>query len=800
MLTSFVTTAVRQLYKNASYTLLNVAGLSIGLACFSLVALWVKEQVSYDRFHANADRIFRVANTFTDESGSFQQAVTPLPLANALVDDLPEVEQAVRIDRNDAVVEVGEKQFSEDNILVVDPSFFDIFSFRVKSGDAETALNEPYSVMLSESMARKYFGDENPLGKSLKIFLFDRGGAGAEYKVTGIMRDCPHNSHVRYNFLVSFKTFETYFPEDMDEWLSNGYYTYFLVKPGADTKALEQKLKTFLDKYIGEEMARYRIHWEYFMQPFTDIHLHSKLRYELSATGSINHVIVFGSVGLIVLLLAGINYVNLATAFSTERFREVGVRKVMGAHKRQLIGQHLMESWLLAMVSLPVALVWIELGRPFFESVTGEPIRGLYSLLALGTLVLITSGVGLLAGLYPAFVLSSLNTVSVLKGKLARGSSALLMRKTLVVLQYAVTIVLLVGILVVHFQMRFIREKDLGFNKENLLVLRVNGSRAVMSGYEGFAHEVLAQPDIAHIARSSTSLAGGLGNSGASARTADGEVVNSTVFRMFVDHNFIPAYDIRLLAGRNFMSGVAFDSTKAFIVNRATAQLYGYRDPLDMIGLDFRFNGTDGTIIGVVEDFHYNSLQQQIQPTCMMLTRSSFSRISVRISGNTREMIDVITDAWRRHFPESLLSYTFAEEQLAQQYQAEQRFSRIFMGFSVLSMIIACLGLFALVSFSVDRRTKEIGMRKVLGASTRGIVAMISREFLALILIAGIVGAPVGYYVMRKWLDGFAYRVNLELWMFTLAAGIALLIALLTVSVKSFRAALANPVDALRNE
>ena len=791
--------AVRHLAKNRSYAALNILGLSIGLACFTLIALWVKDELSYDRFHAKTDRIYRVANLFKDESGQFEQAVTPVPLAPALLNDLPEVEDAVRIDPNGAIVELDDKQFVEDDILAVDPSFFGLFDFKLLRGTAK-ALSEPYSVVITQGMARKYFGERDPIGKSLRIFLFDPDGIGAEYKITGIIEDCPANSHFNYNFLVSFKTLERYNPDAASSWYNNGYYTYMPVKPDANMALLESKMSTFLEKYIGKEMKQYKVAWTYFLQPLATIHLNSNIRYEIKPTSSVSNVVIFASIGFIVLLLACINYINLATAYAKDRLKEVGVRKVMGALKNQLIGQHLMESWLLAMLSLIVGVTIIEIVRPLFESLTGRQVEGLYEWKTLITLVGITSLAGLLSGIYPALAVSSFRTVHILKGHYQTGNSGVWLRKALVVLQYSITIVLITGILVVQLQLQFINNKDLGFNEENLLIVNVNGSADVIRGFGGFRQEMEANPDITGIARSNTMITGGLGNSGALGIDASGKTVNATVFRMRVDHNYLETYGMKLLAGRNFDLTSASDSAGGFIINEATTRLYGYDDPADMVGTKFHFNGNDGQIIGVVADFHYNSLQQKIEPTCMYLLDGHFSRIAIRMQGNIHTQIKTVSSAWKKHFPESLLEYSFAEDTVEGQYQAERRFSRIFSVFSVISLAIACLGLFSLVSYSVQGRTKEIGIRKVLGASVSTIVAMISREFLVLIIVACIIAVPIGYYFMDKWLESFAYHIVLEFWVFILAGITALLIAMFTISLKSIRSALANPVDSLRNE
>lgn len=802
MLRNYLTSSIRHLLKNKGYSILNAIGLSVGLACFTLIGLWVKSELSYDRFHANADRTYRVAGIFTDESGKFDQAVTPPPLGPTLISDFPEIEESLRIDKNDATVQLGEKQFIEDDILLADPSFFRIFSFRLKSGDAKSALTEPYAIVLSESMARKYFGEADPIGQSLKIFLYDPDGMGEEYKITGIVEDCPVNSQLHYNFLVSFKTLEVNEPEALQGygWYNNGYYTYLMLKQGGDPKSLEAKFPQMLEKYMGVTNRKWKVSYDYFLQPLSDIHLRSHLRYEIEATSSISYVVIFGTIGLIVLLLACINYVNLSTAFASDRFKEVGVRKVMGAFKKQLIAQYLTESWLIALASLTFAFVWIEVSRSLFENLTGKPVLGLYEMPTLVTLVAIATLVGLASGIYPSLMLSSFHPVNILKGQLKTGTTGVWLRKGLVIVQYSITIILVIGILVVQLQLTFIQNKDLGFDKDHLLILGVNGSQEVIKGYDAFTNDLLTRSTVSGIARSSSTLAGGLGNSVAVMEDAAGKKANATVYRIRVDHDYLDVYKMKLLAGRFFSKDISSDSTNAFIVNESTVKAYGYQDPVDAIGKSFNFGGNAGQIIGVVKDFHYSSLQYKVDPTCMFLLRNNFSRISVRFNGSLQESMTLVSDTWKKHFPNSVMDFKFAEDAVNSQYQAEHRFSKVFIVFSGISLAIACLGLFALVSYTVESRTKEIGIRKVLGASISNILGMLSKEFLVLIVISSCVGIPAGYFFMDRWLLDFAYRVDFHPSIFLIAGALVLGIAWATISLRSIRAATANPVDSLRNE
>jgi putative ABC transport system permease protein len=562
---------------------------------------------------------------------------------------------------------------------------------------------------------------------------------------------------------------------------------------------MQAKMPALIDTYLGAEIREHKYSFEYKIQPFTDVHLHSNLSYEIGPTGSISYVIIFGTVGIIVLLLACINYINLSTAYATERFKEVGIHKVLGAQKRQLITQYLTESWLLGITSLLIAFGWIELSRPSFEGIAETKFVGLYSLPSIGILFAIASLVGLTAGLYPAVVLSGFRPVNILKGN-AGGMSRNWLRKILVVVQFSITIILVIGIIVVQLQMRFIHNKDLGFDKRNLVVFGVHGSREVMNGYKGFVDELMQSRNIGGVARSNTTIGNGIGNSSATLDDVNGRKVSTTVYRLRCDYDYVDVYNMKLVAGRNFRVDNAADSGRAYIVNEALAKTYGYANPSDVIGKPIEYAGVDGEIIGVVKDFNFNSLQHKIEPMCMYLLTGGFSRISIRINGDARKGFEEVQATWKKHFPSSVLQYSFYEDSLAASYRAESRFSAIFLVFSIISLMIACLGLFALVSYTVERRSKEIGIRKVLGATIANILSMLSREFLILVALSSIVAIPAGYYFMNEWLTGFAYHVSLNVLMFIAAGALVLVVAWGTVSLRTFRAAAANPVQSLRSE
>lgn len=800
MIRYHLTYALRHLVKNKLYTGLNLFGLSLGLACFALIGLWVKSELSYDRFHEKSDRIYRVVSKFVDDTSVIDQAVTSPPLGPTLIKDMPEVEQALRLDPGDAVMAVGDKSFLERGIIT-DQSFLEVFDFKLLGGDRNSALKEPYSVILSQSLAEKYFGKADPVGQLVKIFSFDPDGNGTQYKVTGVIENCPDNSQFFYDYVISFKTREIYDPKVLEHsmWFNTSIYTYILLHPNADAAGVQAKLPGLIATYMGSSMREHNFHYEYTLQALTDVHLNSNLSYEIGPNGSMSYVIIFGTVGIMILLLACINYINMSTAYATERFKEVGIHKVMGALKRQLVTRYLTESWLLAVISLVIAFAWIEFSRPLFESISGTKVVGVYTIRSFGILFAIASFVGLIAGFYPSFVLSGFKPVNILKGY-AGGMSGNWLRKNLVVLQFSITIILIIGIIVVQLQMKFIHDKDLGFDKNNLIVFGVHGSPEVKNGYKGFVDELTSSPNISGVTRSNTTIGNGLGNSTAVIEDVNGKNLSTTVYPFRVDYDYIDVYNMKLLAGRNFRIDNAADSTLAFIVNEALTKSYGYSNPSDIIGKSFKYNGTVGEIIGVVKDFNFHSLQHKVEPACMHLLGGGFSRISIRINGDTRKGFDEVQAMWKKHFPTSVLQYAFYEDSLASSYRAESRFSGIFLVFSIVSLAIACLGLFSLVSYAVERRSKEIGIRKVLGASTSNILLMLSAEFLILVALSSIVAIPVGYYFMNAWLTGFAYHVSLNVFMFIAAVVLVLVIAWGTVSLRTFRAASANPVKSLRSE
>jgi putative ABC transport system permease protein len=805
MFRNFFLTGFRSLLKNKGYTILNMAGLAAGLICFAFIAAWVTDELSYDRFNAKAERIVRVAGKVTTETESFDHAVTSVPMASALKQDFPEVENTVRIDKNDAIaVRNGTKHFVEDKILLTDPSFFDVFSYKLSEGDVKTALNAPYNIILTESMAKKYFGNDDPVGKSLMILLYDSTRAGALYKITGVMPDPPSNAHFSFNFLASFKTLEHSEPTSRtaEGWGNNGYYTYLLLKNKNDINALQSKLPAFAERHIGEKMKEWKMKYDFILQPLTSIHLNSNRRYEIEPTGSSQYIFIFGTIGIFILLIAGINYMNLATARSVQRAKEVGVKKVLGAQKGQLVMQYIVEAIIVSMASLLIALLLCRLLQPMMEELTGKTISIFHLKGLLVFLVAIAFLLGLISGTYPAFFLTAYKPINVFKGSTRQTAGAVWLRKALVITQFTISVVLISGILVVNSQLSYIQHKDLGYKKDALLALKVNGSPDVVPKYESFKNSILSTPLVSGVTTSNSLLGAGLGNSGAKTVNGEGKSIVTSIYRLKVDQDYIDVHQMKMIAGRNFSKNIISD-TSSYILNEAAVKAFGWGSPENAINKPFSMGGDGGRVVGVVNDFHFNSLQHAVEPLVILprMPRNGFSQITMLIDMNKpAEAIKLIEENWKKYFPAYDLEYSFLDKKLQEQYRSEERFGKFFLYFSVLSLMIACLGLFGLTAYATQQRTKEIGVRKVLGASVRGIVTMISKDFLRLVLIAAIIAFPLAWWVMNKWLNDFAYRVHIGWWVFVIAGSIALLIALFTVSFQAIKAAIVNPMKSLRTE
>jgi len=803
MFKNYLKIARRNLLKHKAYSFINIAGLAVGLACCLLISLYVKDELSYDRYHPKADRIYKVATDARNPEKQSQFALTPAPLAETLVRDFPEVETATRLFTffGEGLVTYGEKRFTEPSIYFGDSTFFNVFGIPLLAGDMKTALARPNTVVLAQTAARKYFGEENPLGKTMAM------NNGFDVQITGVMGDIPANTHFHCDFLISLAT--TRMSRNPSFISNSNFHTYLVLREGASPQALEEKFPEALKQYASAQIATrfgqsyearlaagYETKWV--LVPITDIHLRSNREYEIEPNGNIATVYLFATIAAIVLVIACINFMNLATARSASRAKEIGIRKVIGSNRLQLLRQFLTESLLLSFLALLVALVLVELLLPTFNQLAGKQTAT--SFFANGSSIAILLGVtllvGLLAGSYPAVVLSSMRPALVLKSGSPVSASGVWIRRGLVVFQFAISVALIAGTFIVHNQVGFILNRQLGFNKEQVLV--VKRASALGQQRETFKQKLLENSSIINAA-TSTTLPGKL--YGRSTYRASGAPVENTyaMHEMYVDENFLPTLAIMLSAGRNFSREFATD-TSAVILNEAAAKLFGWNEPLGQPLTQPGDSLWRANVIGVVKDFHFESLHKQIQPL-VILHQPFYQYLSIRVrSENIAATVQAVETLWQEFAPQQPFEFSFLDQDFDAQYRAEQRTGKIFGLFAALAIFIACLGQFGLASYTIQKRTKEIGVRKVLGASVINIAGLLSKDFVKLVLAANLVAWPIAYFAMNKWLQDFAYRINIGWWVFALAGGSALLIALLTVSTQALKAALANPVEALRYE
>jgi len=787
---NYAKTALRVIRRQKVFSLINISGLTIGLTVCMLIAMWVADELGFDRFHKNADRIHRV---FRDESvtrAGSASALTSPPMAGALKADFPDVVKATRFGTwRKQLVSTGDRRFNELGFMHVDPDFFSMFSFPLRRGDPDTVFAEPYSVVLTESTAARYFGRENPLGKTLTV------NNQFDVTVTGIAADAPSDSSLTFDFLAPFELLlRENFGEDIHEnWGFNSFFTYVMLAPGAAAGDVNGKLKGYLKKHQPEDKD------DLALQPLTAIHLHSDLGHDIRGRGDIKYVWIFGALAVFVLLIAMVNFMNLATARSATRAKEVGMRKVVGAGRSQLIRQFFAESILTALLALMASLILMELLLPYFNTLSGKtllsPWRGQPGLL-LGflALALVT---GLVSGTYPALYLSSFRPLRILRGIARPSGSSLFLRKALVIFQFSLSVFLIIGTLVVSRQLSYMKNLDLGFNQEHVVHLSLHGR--LLEQYDAIRTRFLEHPDVLHVTASMALPTDIQSTPGTPEWEGKDPTARMEIKADFVDYDYIEAFDIPLVAGRSFSPEYADDMKSAFIVNEEAVHRMGLKPPV--VGRKFGFWGIEGRIIGVMKDAHFQSLHQKIEPLVFKMYRPWLRRIYIKTrSTDTAATLRSLEATWNGMNPDYPFEYRFLEEDFDDLYRAEARLGIIFRSFTVLAVLIACLGLLGLASFVVVQRTREIGIRKVLGSSTSAIVGLLNRDFLKWTLLASILAWPAAYVVMRHWLQKFAYRNDLTPGTFVLAAAVALAVALVTVSLQSLKAARANPVDSLQRE
>ncbi len=791
MLKNYFKIALRNLWRHRAFSFINIMGLTVGLTAFFLIFMYVRFELSYDAFNTKADRIYRIVADLKTPSETIHTSGPAWAVGPNIKDEFPEVESFVRVTGSSLLVRKGDIKFQEEKSMLADSALFHVFDFKMLKGNPATALKEPNSIVFTQTAAKKYFGKEDPVGQTLLLT-----GDATPSKVTGIIEDMPENSIVKADMLVSMSTRTSHSSLD-SQWGNYGNRTFVLLKPNTNPNALVAKLPAFLEKRNGDEMKKLQMFPTLLFEPLRNVYLYSTR--DGSKTGNSNNVYIFSIIAVFILVIACINFVNLTTARSAERAKEVGIRKVVGAARSQLARQFIGESILICIIAFILSVVAAGLLISPFNQLSGKIIStGLFqhpSYLLL--LLVIAIGIGVLAGIYPALVLSSFQPVKVLKGRFATGTKGILLRKGLVVAQFTISIALIIGTIVVYSQMKFMRTQDLGFNKEQKLIIDTHGDPAKNT----LRQTVAALPNI--ISTSLTGSVPGGGNPGAYSQVenkkGDMQIANLDLY--FCDFDYIPQYKIKMVAGRAFSKEMLTDTTQAMVLNETAVKLFGYSSPKDAIGRKFDQWGRKGTIIGVTEDFHFRSLQEVIKPLSMRIEPDGCDLLSVNITAsNIPATIASVEKAWKSLIPNRPFNYFFLDEFFDNQYRSEIRFGKLFLNFALLAIFISCLGLLGLASYSTMQRTKEIGVRKVMGASVTGIVNLLSKDFLILVLISFLIAAPVAWLGMHSWLKDFAYRIDLSWWVFVLSGLLAVAIALATISVQAIKAALANPVVSLRTE
>ncbi len=787
MFKNYFIVTLRNIKSKKLYSSLNIIGLAVGLASFILITLYVQYELSFDRYHKNADRIYR-----TVREG---HTLTPAPLGPALKENFPEIEAVTRIIQNkNMLISYGQIHFLEDEFYWAGPETFKIFPLPFISGDPETALQNPFSIVLSQRAAKKYFGNEDPLGKVLTV------NNQSNFKVTGIFSDIPANSHFVMDVIVPYTDYFQVTNNDINRWSSNFTYTYFLLQQGANPKVLESKIHPVIEEPLFEKFGFKKPYPKmYFIQPITEIHLHSHRMQEIAVNNDIKYIFLFSAIAFLILFIACINYMNLATARSIRRGKEVGMRKVVGAQRKQLIMQFLGESTIIAGLGLILSFLLILLVLPTFNNLVErplsfDPITNPQLFIGLGLVVIL---VGLFAGSYPAMSISAFKPITVLNEAFTKTYKGKMLRHFLVLFQFSITIILIICTLTIKEQLSFIKHLDVGYGKEQIIMINTR-DKAVRKNIEALKTELLQNFDITAVATSAR-LPNNIDTFTSKSLNINHTDEPITIFYNTADYDFIDLYNIQIVEGRNFSKDFASDVNGAFLVNEAAVKAAEWKSP---IGQKFtHWSGETGEIVGVMKDFHLHSLHSPIDPLYIYLDPNNFSYISIKIKpADIPATIGYVKSVMNKFSPGYPFDYSFFDELFDKAYHTEQRMVTIFSSFAVLAIMIACLGLFGLTAFAAEQRTKEIGIRKVVGASVSRITLLLSKEFIRWVVLANFIAWPIAYFAMNKWLQNFSYRITIEWWIFVLAGGLALVIALLTVSAQAIKAALANPVESLMYE
>ena len=799
MFKNYLKVSVRNILRNKTFSFLNVTGLSVGIASCLLILIYVNNELSYDKYHSKFDRTYRVLQYFGSEkfpvekrfASSEYQVWGCAPVAPALKDYYPQIDHITRSTSDfDYLVEYNGRRFQEKGIAFADSTLYQLFDWKWIAGDPTTALAKPNTIILSKELAEKYFGDENPIGKSL---LMD----GEDPHMVTAVFEIPANSHFFFKGFVSMSTFVDFRPEIFDSWGYVDFYTYFTINENADINELDDQIPAFL---TSAEVEGYTIQFE----PLADAYLNSDAGRQPGAIGNKNNIYLFISVALFILVIACINFINLSTARSVERAKEVAIRKTIGSQRRALITQFLVEAIILTFAAFAIAILIVIFCHPYLEILVGKAMPITWLMSPSNFILGLVSGilVGLITGSYPALVLSKFKPVQVLKGSFKSSSEGVWLRKFLVILQFSLSIILIVGTAVVYNQLQFLRQHEKGFDPEQILVIDYGWDWRVQKSLTSIKSEISKHNAVQAIAASRATPGDFFPNAGTSIEDPSGERTFRDPALYEIDEDFIPTYEMEMVAGRNYSKEFPSDSSTSLILNEAGARMFGYENPADIIGKKFSQWGREGHVVGVVKDFNYVSLHQEVEPLALRYaTKWNTSMLSLKLnSQDYSQTLDELQDLWEELVPYRPFVAHFNDTNFDQQYETDERFGTVFTVFSSLAIFVACLGLFGLTIYSTNQRAKEIGVRKVLGASTQRIVALLSYDFIKLFIVALTLSIPVSLIVMNKWLDDFAYRIKIGWELFALAAVLTLIISLITMSFRTIKAALSNPAHILKDE
>ena len=798
MIKNYIKTTLRNLIRFKGYSFINITGFAIGMACCLLIFIYIRNELSYDRYHKDVERICRIVVDIRNQAGNRIFAPISPPVAPVLREKYPQVEYAARVLMpwwNSRLVKYKNKFFYEDRFMYADPDLFNILTIPLIRGNARESLTRPNTIVISQRLASKYFDKGNPLGEILEI-------NDKKFEITGIVQDAPENTHLKYDLVASLETLNDW--EEMTNWHSTMFYTYLKLRPGVKTEVFSKQISRLADPFVGNRLKNWGSIYHYSLQPLSGIHLNSQISYETEPPGNPVYIIILLLVGIFILIIACLNFINLSTARASNRAKEVGLRKVVGAQKFQLVSQFSGESVLLAFLSLGLAMVLTSIAIPILNKFIGMSL-GVEILIYPGVLISLIGGtalVGIAAGLYPAFVLSAFKPAVTLKKNQFAGFRGFPLRTILVVVQFAISVILIIGTVTMYKQFYFMKNQYLGFNKEQKLILPLRGGINIQENFPSIKDLFSKHPSVTGVTVSSTVPGRDVSNF-AIELVGEPDTKNQSMYHIYFDDDFIPEYGIDMVAGRSFQKSMKTDFMGAFLINEAAVKAFGWDRPEVALGkrLKTGHGGRVNPIIGITKDFHYRGLQTKVEPLIMEFLPWTFRFITLSLNiTNLNDTLTFVRNQWQSLWPTHPFEYFFLDADFNNQYRTDEQIGHLFGFFTLLGLFIACLGLLGLAAFSAQQRIKEIGIRKVLGASTPIITFNIAKNFLKWVALANIIAWPVAYLIMTDWLGNFAYRTKLGIEIYIFSGMIAFLIALITVSYLSIRAATANPVESLRYE